>query len=59
MIHRLLRYLIAIVLGSAIYFWLMPHLPPKVQHHPFQVDWGLAVNFAICVACYGVIRLIR
>jgi hypothetical protein len=57
--HRLLRYLIAIVLGNAIYFWLMPHLPPKVQHQPFQLDWGIAVNFVICVACYGVIRLIR
>ena len=59
MIHRLLRYLIAIVLGSAIYFWLMPHLPPKAQHQPFQLDGGVAVDFGICLACYGVVRMIR
>ncbi len=56
---RLLRYTIAIVIGNAIYFWIMPHLPPRAQHQPFQIDWGLAVDFWICVACYGIIRLIR
>jgi len=59
MTHRLLRYLIAIILGNAIYFWLLPHLPPRLQHQPFQMDWGVALDFAICVACYQVIRLIR
>ena len=56
---RLLRYLIAILLGNAIYFGLMSHLPPRARHEPFQIDWGLAVDFWICLALYGVIRLIR
>jgi hypothetical protein len=56
---RLLRYLIAIVMGNAIYFGIMSHLPPRAQHQPFQIDWGLAVDFWICVACYGVVRFIR
>ena len=59
MTHRLLRYLIAIVLGNAIYFWLMPHLPSRLQHQPFQLDWGVAFDFLICLTCYEVIRLIR
>jgi hypothetical protein len=59
MTHRLLRYLIAIVLGNAIYFWLMPHLPPQAQHQPFQLDWGVALDLSICMAFYGAIRLIR
>jgi hypothetical protein len=59
MTHRLLRYLIAIVLGNAIYFWLMPHLPRQAQHQPFRLDWGVAVAFGICLACYGAIRLIQ
>jgi len=59
MMLRLLRYLIAIVLGNAIYFWLMPHLPPWARHQPFRTDWGEAVDFAVCVACYAAIRLIR
>jgi hypothetical protein len=57
--HRLWRYLIAIVVGNAIYFLIEQYLPPKGRHQPFQFDWGLAVDFWICLACYGVIRFIR
>jgi hypothetical protein len=56
---RLVRYLIAIVAGNAIYFAIMPHLPPRAQHQPFQIDWGLVVDFWICVVCYGIVRFIR
>jgi len=56
--HRLWRYLLAILLGNAIYFGIESYLPVGLQHHR-AVDWGLAVNFAICVGCYGIIRLIR
>jgi hypothetical protein len=57
--HRLWRYLIAILVGNAIYFAIERYLPPKGQHQPLQVDWGLAVDFWICLACYGIVRLIR
>jgi hypothetical protein len=56
--HRLWRYLLAILLGNLIYFAIESRLPPGLQHHS-PIDWGVAVNFAICVACYGAIRLIR
>jgi energy-converting hydrogenase Eha subunit A len=56
---RLLRYLIAIAIGNAIYFAVLMRLPVWAQHEPFRLDWGVAVDFAICVACYVVIRLIR
>ena len=58
MMHRLWRYLLAILLGNAIYFSIERYLPPRLQHRA-AVDWGLAVDFAICVGCYGMIRLIR
>jgi hypothetical protein len=53
------RSLIAILAGNAIYFSIMKWLPPKAQHVPFQIDWGLAVDFWICLFCWGVIRMIR
>jgi hypothetical protein len=59
MMLRLLRYLIAILLGNAIYFWILPHLPPSLQHEPLHLDWGVAVDFAVCLLLYGVIRMIR
>jgi len=53
-----LEYLIAILLGNAIYYLsLQPHLPPTFQHRGTMTDWGLLVDFAVCAAVYGLIRL--
>jgi hypothetical protein len=57
--HRLWRYLVAILLGNAIYFGVEQYLPPRARHTPFQIDWGLAVDFWICLVCFGIVRLIR
>ncbi len=56
---RLVRYLIAIAIGNAIYFAVLTRLPVWARHEPFRLDWGVAIDFAICVAVYVVIRLIR
>jgi hypothetical protein len=53
------RSLVAILAGNVIYFGVERFLPPRAQHQLYQIDWGLAVDFLICVACYGLIRLIR
>jgi len=57
--HRLWRYLAAILIGNAIYFSLARYLPERAQHQPYHIDWGLAVDFWICLVCYGIVRLIR
>lgn len=51
--------LIAVLAGNAIYFSIERFLPPAAQHHIYRVDWGMAVDFWICLLCYGVLRLIR
>jgi len=51
--------LIAVVAGNAIYFSVQRFLPPRAQHVPFHIDWGLAVDFWICLVCYGLVRMIR
>ncbi len=57
-LRRWLEYLIAILLGNAIYFLsLVPHLPESLHHRAFRYDWGLALDFAVCVGVYGLIRL--
>ncbi|HWW51469.1 MAG TPA: hypothetical protein VN044_07010 [Verrucomicrobiae bacterium] len=56
--RRWLEYLIAILVGNAIYYFsLVPHLPDILRHQGFQVDLGVAVDFAVCVAVYGLIRV--
>ncbi len=57
--HQLWRSAIAVILGNLIYFSLEKYLPVKAQHQPYQMDWGLAVDFWICLVCYGLVRLIR
>lgn len=53
-----IEYLIAILLGNAIYYLsLQPHLPATFQHKGFATDWGLLVDFVVCACVYGLIRL--
>jgi ABC-type uncharacterized transport system permease subunit len=56
--RRWLEYLVAVVLGNAIYYFsLFRHLPISLQHQGFQMDAGVLVDFVVCVAVYGLIRL--
>lgn len=56
---KLLKYLVAILLGNALYFAINRYLPPAAQHHPFKFDLGTLVDFWICLAVYGLIELGR
>jgi hypothetical protein len=51
--------LIAVVAGNAIYMGIERYLPPRAQHHIYRLDWGTAVDFWICLVCYGVVRMFR
>jgi len=56
--RRWLEYLIAILVGNAIYYFsLVPYLPVALRHQGMKVDWGTGVDFVVCVAVYGLIRL--
>lgn len=57
-LRRWLEYLIAILLGNAIYYFsLQPHLPPAWRHPGANIDRGLFLDFLVCVGVYGLIRL--
>jgi hypothetical protein len=53
------RSLIAVLAGNLIYYSVESYLPTRAQHDLYRIDWGLAVNFWFCLACYGVVRMIR
>ena len=53
------RSLIAVVAGNVIYLAVERFLPPRGQHHLYRIDWGLAIDFWICLVCYGLLRFIR
>jgi hypothetical protein len=51
--------LLAVLVGNAIYFLLMPHLPSAAQHRLFREDWGLLVDFCICAAIFATVKVVR
>ena len=57
-LRQWVEYLVAILLGNAIYFFsLLPHLPAFLRHQVFRVDWGIGLDFLVCVGVYGLVRL--
>ena len=51
--------LAAVLAGNAIYFLLMPHLPRAMRHSLFREDWGLVVDFMICLVIYVAVKIAR
>lgn len=57
-LRRWIEYLVAVLVGNAIYFLvLFPVLPEGLRHQPLRMDAGLLLAFLCCVGIYGVIRL--
>jgi len=53
-----LEYLVAILIGNAIYFFsLAPNLPDALRHRGFRTDWGTVIDLVVCAGVYGLIRV--
>ena len=59
MIHNWMRMLLAILVGNVIYFAAEPFLPEPLVHDLYRLDVGLALDFAICVGIYLLLRKSR
>ncbi len=57
MVRNFLEALVAVVAGNAIYFLLMPHLPPAARHSWFKEDWGLVLDFGICTVIFVAVKM--
>jgi hypothetical protein len=57
--RRWAEYLVAVLAGNIAYLFIEPQLPAVIRHRMFRVDFGLAVDFLMCVAVYAVVRFIR
>jgi hypothetical protein len=49
----------AVLIGNAVYFGVMPYLPPLAQHRSFLLDFGLLVDFWMCLVIYGLLELVK
>ena len=50
--------LIAVLAGNVIYYGIERFLPVRLQHQVYQLDWGLGVDFLLCLAFYVIARSI-
>ncbi len=53
--------LLAVLLGTIVYFLLLPRLPAVLRHQPMRIDPGLALDFFFCLGLrlgltYGIRR---
>ena len=58
-VKNFLDALFAVLAGNAIYFLLMPHLPSEARHSLFKEDWGLLIDFLICLAIFVTVKIGR
>jgi hypothetical protein len=56
--RRFFIALAAVVIGNAIYFALTPLLPQNARHTAFKLDWGLVLDFWICVVVFNLLLMI-
>jgi hypothetical protein len=48
----------AVVIGNLIYYLVLTkHLPAPARHQAGHLDLGLLIDFWLCVAIWGVLRL--
>ncbi|MBI3666892.1 MAG: hypothetical protein HY236_11830 [Acidobacteria bacterium] len=57
--RRFWRSLIAVLFGNLGYFVSLPYLPAGARHKPYELDWGLAVDFWFCLALYGLLGVVK
>jgi len=53
-----LRWLIIILIGNGVYFFLLPYLPAAARHTGFKLDWGTLVDFWFCLIVFGIFELV-
>ena len=57
--RRWAEYLVAVLAGNIAYLFVEPSLPDAMRHRMFRIDFGLAIDFLMCVGIYGLVRLVR
>ena len=53
---RWIKSLCAVLMGFALYYYLMPSLPPAARHKAMELDLGILVAAWFCLAMYGLIE---
>jgi hypothetical protein len=55
-VANFVQSLIAVLAGNAVYFLLIPHLPPAARHVPQRLDLGVFVDLWLCLVVLGIVK---
>jgi hypothetical protein len=55
-VTNFVQALLAVLAGNAVYFLLLPDLPPAARHVAPRLDLGMVVDFWICLVIFGLIK---
>jgi hypothetical protein len=59
MLGKIAKSLAAILIGNAVYFFVVaPHIPAAGRHQPFRIDLGLLIDFWVCLGCWAAIEMV-
>ena len=53
------EYFLAILAGIILYLSIEPALPASLHHRLDRTDPGVLLEFLLCAAMYGLVRLAR
>jgi hypothetical protein len=57
-ISRWIKYLVSVLVGNAVYFFLARHVfPPAARHQFHRVDIGIFIDLWFCLVVYGLLEL--
>jgi hypothetical protein len=59
MSDHFLQALAAVLAGNAVYLLLLPQLPEPVRHAPFQLGYGLVLDFLFCWSVFALLQAAR
>ncbi len=57
-IGKFTKIFVAVIGGNAIYYVFEDNLPAVFHHRIFSFDWGLLLDFWICVFLWMILDLI-
>jgi len=57
-VANFMHALAAVLAGNATYFSIARYLPPQARHQAFHIDLGMVLDFLMCLAVFGLIKMI-
>jgi hypothetical protein len=57
--RNVVEAVVGVIAGNSLYFLVLwRYLPEHARHRVYQLDLGILIDFCLCAACFGAVKLI-